>query len=310
MSQNDSLENSPLTTWIRYDKNPSENRSVCKYPAGLYIVSTPIGNLEDITIRALNTLAFADVIACEDTRQTQKLLNHFGLKKKLISYFDHNDDSARPKILSLLAEGLYVALVSDAGTPLISDPGYKLVDAAIKQGHYVTAVPGPSSLLAGLVIAGLPSDHFFFEGFLPPKSTARKKRLDIISTIPGTLIFFETAPRLSDALSDMLLILGDRPAALTRELTKKFEECVRGNLSTLKKACDEESFTLKGEFVLIVAPQLEESSEDMEKKMEILLREQMAKKSLKDAVDAVHEKTHYSKKDIYKKALSLKEIPL
>lgn len=298
-----------MTTWIRHDKNPSDNRAICKYPPGLYIVSTPIGNLEDITLRALNTLAFADIVVCEDTRQTQKLLNHFGLKKKLLAYYDHNDEIARPKILSLLEEGLYVALVSDAGTPLISDPGYKLVDAAVKQGHHVTAVPGPSSLLAGLVISGLPSDHFFFEGFLPPKTTARGRRLEQISTIPGTLIFFETAPRLKDALSDMLQVLSDRPATLLRELTKKFEECTRGTLSTLLQACEDESLTLKGEFVLIVAPPQNDAPEEVEQKIEMLLREHLKTRSLKEAVEVVHEQTRYSKKEIYKKALTLKEDP-
>ena len=307
MSQNTSRTCSSLTPWIKTLRNPSDNLTTCKYPPGLYIISTPIGNLEDITIRALNTLAFSDVVVCEDTRQTQKLLSHYGIKKKLISYFDHNDDRVRPKILHLLEEGLYVALVSDAGTPLISDPGYKLIKDVVAAGHYVTAVPGPSSILTGLVISGQPCDRFFFEGFLPPKITARRKRLNDLRDIPGTLIFFETANRLIDTLKDMQECLGDRPATLARELTKKFENCYRGTLTSLYDNFKNPDTFLKGECVLIVSATntLKDShyTQDIESLLRLLLKDH----SLKEAVDHVHEITGSSKKDIYKKALGLKD---
>lgn len=288
-------------------QNPNDKPGFCKYPQGLYIVSTPIGNLEDITIRALNTLAFSDLIVCEDTRHTQKLLNHYGLKKKLLSYFDHNEERARPKILKALDDGLYVSLVSDAGTPLISDPGYKLVQAVLKQGHLVAAVPGPSSLLAGLVISGLASDRFFFEGFLPAKSTARKTRLQTLKAIQGTLIFFESPQRLKESIKDMADVLGNREGCIARELTKKFEECRRGPLQELALFYEHNLEPTKGEIAIYIAPPLEESDAERTQKIDDLLKKLLKTHTLKEAVSEATHLTGSSKKEIYGRALALKE---
>src|SRR5688572_3285015 len=200
---------------------------------GLYVVATPIGNLRDITLRALEILAAADLVACEDTRVTRKLFDHYGLSAPLIAYHDHNAETARPKILDKLAAGGIVALVSDAGTPLISDPGYRLVREARAAGHTVTAAPGPSSALMALTVAGLPTDRFFFEGFLPAKETARRTRIGELARIPATLVLFESGPRLSATLADLAAGLGARDAAIARELTKLHEEIRRGDLATL-----------------------------------------------------------------------------
>ena len=201
--------------------------------AGLYLVATPIGNLRDISLRALETLAAADVIACEDSRVTRKLTEHYGITTPLTPYHEHNAAEARPKLLARLAEGQAVALVSDAGTPLISDPGYKLVREASEAGHTVIAVPGASAVLTALGAAGLPTDRFFFEGFLPPKQAARQKRIAELAGIPATLVLFESGPRLAAALADLAAGLGPRAAAICRELTKLHEEIRRGDLASL-----------------------------------------------------------------------------
>src|SRR5690349_3066557 len=201
-----------------------------KAAAGLYLVATPIGNLGDVTLRALEVLAGSDVIACEDTRVTRKLTERYGIATPLTPYHEHNAAEARPKLLARLAEGQAVALVSDAGTPLISDPGYKLVRAAREAGIDVIALPGASAVLAALSVAGLPTDRFFFEGFLPPKQSARQKRIAAIAAIPATLILFETGPRIADSLTDLAAGLGAREAAVCRELTKLHEEVKRAPL--------------------------------------------------------------------------------
>src|SRR6202043_4124760 len=175
---------------------------------GLYVVATPIGNLRDITLRALETLAAADLIACEDTRVTRKLIDHYGIKIPLTPYHEHNAAQARPKILARLDAGAAVALVSDAGTPLISDPGYKLVQAAVAAGHPVIALPGASAVLAALTASGLPTDRFYFEGFVPPRETARRAGLDELATMPATLVFFETGPRIAAMLGDVAAAFG------------------------------------------------------------------------------------------------------
>src|SRR5207342_2128647 len=200
--------------------------------AGLHLVATPIGNLRDITVRALEVLAGADVIACEDTRVTRKLVDHYAIATPLTPYHDHNAAEARPRLLARLADGQAIALVSDAGTPLISDPGYKLVRAACEAGHTVTALPGPSSILAALSVAGLPTDRFFFEGFLPAKSAARQKRVAELANIPSTLVLFESGSRLAAMLADLAVSFGKREAAICRELTKLHEEIRRGDLET------------------------------------------------------------------------------
>ena len=200
---------------------------------GLYLVATPIGNLGDVTLRALELLAGADVIACEDTRVTRKLTERYGITTPLTPYHEHNAAEARPKLLARLADGQAVALVSDAGTPLISDPGYKLVRAACEAGHAVTALPGASAVLTALSVAGLPTDHFFFEGFLPPRQGARQKRIAALANVPATLVLFESGPRIAAALADLAATLGTRAAAICRELTKLHEEVKRSDLVAL-----------------------------------------------------------------------------
>jgi 16S rRNA (cytidine1402-2'-O)-methyltransferase len=221
-------------------------------PPGLYLVATPIGNLADITLRALATLAQADVVYCEDTRHSRTLFAHYAIAAKLRPYHEHNAERERPRILAELAAGKSVALVSDAGTPLVSDPGYKLVRACLQEGHRVTSLPGPSALLAGLASAGLATDTFLFAGFLPPRQAARRERLSELKTVPATLVFFEAPTRLAESLGDMADVLGARDAAVARELTKLHEEVRRGTLSDLAAWAGEAQ--PKGEMVIIVGP--------------------------------------------------------
>ncbi|MBX3534896.1 MAG: 16S rRNA (cytidine(1402)-2'-O)-methyltransferase [Xanthobacteraceae bacterium] len=270
---------------------------------GLYVVATPIGNLRDITLRALEVLRAADLVLCEDTRVTHKLLERHQLSPKLAAYHDHNAASVRPRVLAELAKGSAIALVSDAGTPLVSDPGFKLVEAAIDAGHRVFPIPGASAALAALVAAGLPSDRFFFEGFLPPKSGARKARLSELRAIPATMIFYESGPRLAESLSDMAATLGARDAAVCRELTKAFEEIRRGTLSDLADHY-EEAGAPKGEIVVVVAPPGETpllDEEDIEQKIKAALKTL----SLKDASAAIAAETGLPRKEIYARALAL-----
>ncbi|NPV13636.1 16S rRNA (cytidine(1402)-2'-O)-methyltransferase [candidate division WOR-3 bacterium] len=220
-------------------------------PAGLYVVSTPIGNLGDITQRALEVLAKADVVACEDTRRTGLLLTHFGIKNRLVSYHEYNKLRRTPEIIKLLAEGKAVALVSDAGTPGISDPGFYLIREAIEQGFRIFPIPGASALLAALVISGLPSDRFAFEGFLPKRAGRRQKRLKALAREPRTMIFCESALRVKQLLEEMRALWGERKAVLCRELTKKFEEVIRGTLSEILEKIGTRE--LKGEVVVVVA---------------------------------------------------------
>ena len=271
--------------------------------AGLHIVATPIGNLGDITLRALEALAGADIIACEDTRVTRKLLDRYGITTPLMPYHDHNAAEARPKILARLAAGAAVALVSDAGTPLISDPGFKLVRAACEAGHAVTALPGASATLAALTVAGLPTDRFFFEGFLPPKEAARRTRIAELKRIPATLILFETGPRLAATLADLAAGLGAREAAICRELTKLHEEVRRGDLAELARhyADAEEP---RGEIVIVIAPPAEETPPDATE-LDELLRQALDRVSVKDAVSEIADATGLSRRDIYQRALAL-----
>lgn len=220
---------------------------------GLYLVATPIGNLGDITLRALEVLRGADRICAEDTRVTHRLLARYGIKRPLEPYHDHNAEVARPKILAALRRGERIALVSDAGTPLVSDPGYKLVRAAIAEGIAVSAAPGPSAALAALVLSGLPPDVFLFGGFLPPRPAARRGALETYKGLAATLVFFEGPSRLAAALADMAEVLGDRPAAIARELTKLHEEVRRGRLAELA-AYYREAGPPRGETVIVVGP--------------------------------------------------------
>jgi len=275
---------------------------VGKIAPGLHIVATPIGNLGDITLRALATLAGADVIACEDTRVTRKLLGRYGIATPLTPYHDHNAATARPKLLRRLAEGASIALVSDAGTPLVSDPGFKLVRAAQEGGHTVTALPGPSALLAALAVAGLPTDQFFFGGFLPAKQAARRARIAELARIPSTLVLFETGPRVTATLADLAAGLGHREAALCRELTKLHEEIRRGDLETL--AQNSPASEVRGEIVLVIAP-LQASAQPSADDTDTLLRRALARVSLKDAVGEVAEATGLPRRDLYQRALAL-----
>jgi 16S rRNA (cytidine1402-2'-O)-methyltransferase len=269
---------------------------------GLYLVATPIGNLRDISLRALETLAAADVIACEDSRVTRKLTGHYGIATPLTPYHEHNAIEARPKILARLAGGQAVALVSDAGTPLISDPGYKLVRAACEAGHTVVAVPGASAVLTALGAAGLPTDRFFFEGFLPPKQIARQKRAAELSLIPASLVLFESGPRLAAALADLAAILGPRAAAVCRELTKLHEEIRRDDLASLARHYAGDAET-RGEIVIVVAP----PGGDVDKAGDVddLLRRALARVSVKDAVGEVALATGHPRRAVYQRALAL-----
>ena len=269
---------------------------------GLYLVATPIGNLGDISLRALETLAAADCIACEDTRVTRKLTERYGIATHLMSYHEHNADEALPKIIARLAEGQAVALVSDAGTPLISDPGYRLVRAAVEAGHAVTALPGASAVLAALSLAGLPTDRFFFEGFLPPKQGARQKRIAELASIPATLVLFESGPRLGASLADLSAGLGPRAASVCRELTKLHEEIRRGDLASLAHDYAEGGET-RGEIVIVIAPPPEQETADTD--VDELLRNALARVSVKDAVGEVALATGRARRDVYQRALEL-----
>jgi 16S rRNA (cytidine1402-2'-O)-methyltransferase len=221
-----------------------------RMPGTLYLVATPIGNLADITHRALDVLKNVAVIACEDTRHTRKLLQHYGISTKTVSYHEHNEQERARQLIELLREENDVAVVSDAGTPSISDPGFRLVRAAIENEIAVVPVPGPSALISALIAAGLPTNEFFFGGFLPARSNARRTRLDELRSVPGTLIFYEAPHRLAETLKDAYEILGEREAVVARELTKLHEEIRRGRLSELAEHYANED--ARGEIVLLI----------------------------------------------------------
>jgi 16S rRNA (cytidine1402-2'-O)-methyltransferase len=272
-------------------------------PPGLYLVATPIGNLSDVTLRALETLAAVEAIACEDSRVTRRLLDRYAITTPLLVYHDHNAEIARPKILARLAAGAAVALVSDAGTPLISDPGFKLVQAAQAAGHAVTAVPGASAVLAALTASGLPTDRFFFEGFLPTREAARRTRIDELADMPATLVFFETGPRIAAMLDDVAARLGERPGAVCRELTKLHEEIRHGEVASLALAYRDGAET-RGEFVVVVGPPAKsERGEAID--LDGMLERALATASLKDAVEAVVAATGERRRIIYQRALAL-----
>jgi 16S rRNA (cytidine1402-2'-O)-methyltransferase len=221
-------------------------------PGTLFLVATPIGNLSDITHRALQVLKDVDLIACEDTRHTHKLLSHYGISTKTISYHEHNEQQRTAHLIQMLQQGSSIAVVSDAGTPSISDPGFRLVRAAIENDITVVSVPGPSALISALVPAGLPTDEFFFGGFLPSRSNARRARLNELRSVPGTLIFYEAPHRLAATLKDAYEILGEREAVVARELTKVHEEIKRGRLSDLAADYTDEKKDIRGEIVLLI----------------------------------------------------------
>jgi len=272
---------------------------------GLHIVATPIGNLKDVSFRALGTLAAADVVFAEDTRVSRKLLAHYGITTPLIAYHEHNAAEMRPKIIARLKEGQALALISDAGTPLVSDPGYRLIEAVLAEGFNVVPVPGPSAVLAALVAAGLPTDRFFFEGFLPPKSAARRERLAALATISATLVFFESPHRLVDMLRDALETLGDRTAVVARELTKLYETVRRGTLQNLTSEFEAASRP-KGEIVVLIgatvtSDKLNEATEGLDGR----LRQHLTHLSVKDAVAVAVEETGLPRRQVYARAVAL-----
>lgn len=270
----------------------------------LYLVATPIGNLADITIRALETLAGADILACEDTRVTRVLLDRYGIKQRSTAYHEHNANEAGPRLVAALVEGRSVALVSDAGTPLVSDPGYRLVERALEAGVKVVPIPGPSAVLAALTASGLPSDAFLFAGFLPVKAGQRRSRLEALRTTPATLIFFESPHRLADTLAEMENTFGgERRAVVARELTKTFEELRRGTLAELAGHYSQAS-TPKGEIVVCVAPAPAETAtvEDVDGLLRSLAGEMPASKAAAEAAKM----TGLAKPDLYRRLIELK----
>ncbi len=269
---------------------------------GLYLVATPIGNLRDMTLRALDVLAAADLVLAEDTRVTAKLLTAYGLKARLERCDDHASARAAEIALERLKAGEVVALVSDAGTPLVSDPGYVVARAAAAEGLPIHPVPGPSSLLAALCIAGLPADRVLFAGFLPPRSAARRTALEELRPGRQTLVFFESGPRLRDSLTDMAQVLGPRPAAVARELTKLYEECVRGTLAEL--AADPRLDAPKGEIVVVVGPGEAETASAAD--ADAALSEALTRLPPGEAAAEVSKALSLPRKPLYKRALELK----
>ena len=277
--------------------------SAPKAAPGLYLVATPIGNLGDITLRALETLAGVDIIACEDTRITRRLTERYAIAAPLKPYHEHNAALARPKILEKLSQGFSIALVSDAGTPLISDPGFKLVREVCAAGFRVFALPGPSSVLAALAVAALPTDRFFFEGFLPSKETARRARLTELSRIDATLVMFESGNRVQDTLRDLADIMGAREGAICREMTKLHEEIRRASLSELAQSAD--TLETRGEFVLVIGPPAADAGAMTDEDLDNLLHTALARDSVKDAVAHAVELSGRPRREIYARALEL-----
>ncbi|MBR46312.1 MAG: 16S rRNA (cytidine(1402)-2'-O)-methyltransferase [Rhodospirillaceae bacterium] len=270
---------------------------------GLYIVATSIGNLDDITLRALDLLASVDRIACEDTRHTRILLERHGIEARLIPYHEHNAGQMLPNIMARLAHGETVALVSDAGTPLISDPGYKLVRKAVRSGIHVSALPGASAALAALTLSGLPSDRFMFAGFLPPKTAARRKTLKSLAAVEATLIFFESPRRLAASLADMAAELGPRDGAVARELTKLHEELRHGGLTELA-AHYAEAGPPKGEVTLVIGPPAGPAVIS-EEEIEAQLAELLKTESVRDAAAKLAGDTGLPRRDLYQRAVRL-----
>jgi 16S rRNA (cytidine1402-2'-O)-methyltransferase len=273
--------------------------------SGLYVVSTPIGNLRDITLRAIDTLQAADEILAEDTRVARRLLDTYDIRTKVSPYHDHNGAKRRPEIMDKLANGEIIALISDAGTPLVSDPGWKLARTALDEGHRVFPIPGASALLSGLVASGLPSDKFMFCGFLPAKTTARKREAKALAEVPATLVFYESGPRLAASLTDLAESLGpDREAAVARELTKLFEETRRATLGELAAHYTENGHP-KGEIVVLIGPPL--ARETTEADIDAALIAALADLPLKQAANKVAEALGIPKRDAYQRGLALKD---
>ncbi|MEE2694628.1 MAG: 16S rRNA (cytidine(1402)-2'-O)-methyltransferase [Pseudomonadota bacterium] len=279
---------------------------------GLYLVPTPIGNAEDITLRALKILDSVDIIACEDTRHTGSLLSRYGIATRRLAYHDYSGAKARRKLLDLLAEGKSIALVSDAGTPLISDPGYKLVLEALEENITVVPLPGPSAPTTALVFSGLPPDKYFFAGFLPTGGANRQRALKELSTLTVTILLLESPRKLGPTLGDLHTALGDRKAALARELTKLHEQIERAGLAHLAEKYQGTSVSLKGELVIAIgppsAPQLEYLRTTQLEEASGPLEEALKHMNTKGAVQYIAEATGLSKRLLYKRALQLKQI--
>lgn len=272
---------------------------------GLYVVATPIGNLRDVTFRALATLAAAQAVLAEDTRVTKRLLAHYGIATPLVTYNEHSNEAVRERMIHRLREGQALALVSDAGTPLVSDPGYRLVQAAIEAGLPVTPIPGPSAMLTALVVSGLPTDRFFFEGFLPAKGGPRRARLQEIAGIPGTLILYEAPHRLPEMLADAAEVLGARPAVMARELTKLYETVRRGTLPELAAQFAAEG-PPKGEIVVLIGQaEAEAAGPEADAALDAKIRAALASHSIKDAAALVAADTGLAKREVYARALAL-----
>ncbi|MHA7850724.1 16S rRNA (cytidine(1402)-2'-O)-methyltransferase [Roseovarius sp.] len=272
---------------------------------GLYLVATPIGTARDITLRTLDILASADVIAAEDTRSLRKLMDIHGIAladRPLVSYHDHNGERVRPRLMRALEEGKSVVYASEAGTPMVADPGFDLARSAVEGGYQLISAPGPSAVITALTVAGLPTDHFFFAGFLPNASGKRKTALETLAEVPGTLVFYESPKRVAAMLRDAATVLGgERQAAVCRELTKKFEEVLRGTLDDLATLCSERP--LKGEIVVLVdrgrLPKIREF--DLDERLMAVLSEH----SVRDAADMVAAELGLKRRQVYQRALEL-----
>jgi 16S rRNA (cytidine1402-2'-O)-methyltransferase len=287
----------------RAEPSPATPESPSALAPGLYVTATPIGHARDVTLRALDVLKGCDVIAAEDTRVTSKLLAIYGIAKPLVAYNDHNAARERPRLIGRLKSGQRVALVSDAGTPLVSDPGFKLVREAIAEDVHVEAIPGASALLTALVLAGLPSDRFLFAGFLPPRSGERRNALAELKAIPASLVFFESPNRLGECLADMADVLGARTAAVGRELTKLHEEIRRGTLAALA-AGYANAETPRGEVTIVVGPPADEAPDAA--RIDSLLRQALAFMPVRAAADLVAEALDTPRRSVYARALELK----
>jgi 16S rRNA (cytidine1402-2'-O)-methyltransferase len=271
------------------------------------VIATPIGNAEDITIRALRTLQEVDAIACEDTRVTSKLCNihKINCKGKLISYHEHNSQKMIPIILNKVKNGINIGIVTDAGTPLISDPGYKLIQAALDEDIVVKSVPGPSALTAAISISGISSDQFVFLGFLPRKPILRRKKIDSISHIDSSIIIFESSHRINKLLKDLYLLLGDRKISVMREITKMFEENIRGSISEVMDHCINK--TLKGELVVLIEKAEYKKQEYSNDQLIKILKEELPKLGISRASKEIAKKTSIKSDYIYKLALSIND---
>lgn len=285
--------------------SPDDRSSDTRPTAGLHLIATPIGNLGDLSPRAVEVLKGVDAIACEDTRVTGKLAQRFAIATPLLSYHEHNAERMRPKLIARLKAGERIALVSDAGTPLVSDPGYKLVREAAEEGIPVVAVPGPSAALAALIVSGLPTDRFFFQGFLPVKAGARKETLAELARIPASLIIYEAARRLGETLADLAEGLGGRLAAVGRELTKLHEEVRRGPLDALARHYAEHP--AKGEAVIVVAPPAPraDAAVDLEA-LDARLAELVGRVGVKEAAAEAARAFGVSRREAYARALALR----